>query len=149
KRDADEPAVALHRRNNCWSRAAIECSKSAAACDQLSSFRIDEVEILRLTQRQIAAFEALPQLAFADTIRRRADDLAGLNVAQRRRQVESVREQVITEQDAVVIAPARVGGGDMAACAGLIQHIVMHERRGMNQFDDGRQNWMLRRQLAT
>ena len=98
-----------------------------------------------LTRQELAD---LLQFAFAEPIRCFTDDPACLSVAQGAGQVKSVREEKIAEQNARLIAPQCVDGGDMAAHGGTVQNIVMHQSRGVNHLDDGGQKMMGRRYLA-
>ena len=64
------------------------------------------------------------------------------------RQTETLREQIVTQQDACVLVPAGVDRFHMSACLGTVEHIVMNERRGVHHFDHGTQHDMVRREAA-
>ena len=88
----------------------------------------------------------LLHFALADLVGRVADPAAGPCRVERRGQVEGVGEEIVTEQDRRLVAPLGVDGGGMAADHGLIEDVVVHERRRVDHLDDGRQNGMCIRQ---
>ena len=54
-------------------------------------------------------------------------------------QVKRVRKQVIAQQNAGPVAPARIDGLHMPAHGCCIEHVVVHQRGRMNDFDHGGQ----------
>jgi hypothetical protein len=53
----------------------------------------------------------------------------------RHHQLEGAREQEIADQHAGLVAPDRVGRGEPAAQVALIHHVVMQERRRVDELD--------------
>src|SRR5690348_11852540 len=51
--------------------------------------------------------------------------------------MEGVREKIITEENAGLIAPQSAGGGHVPPHGGVVENIVVDERRGVNHLDDG------------
>src|SRR5262249_9170695 len=146
--DPQPPPVAGQALHHVARHPGVVGAEPAAAGGQLRRLAVYHVEVLFLTQRPVAAFGTLLQLADADAVGRRADDPAGGGVAGRAGQVEGVREQEVTQEDADLVAPAGVDGGDVAADAGAVEHVVVDERGGVDHLDDGGQRVVGRRDPA-
>ncbi len=114
-------------------------SQPATAGAQFGRFVLDDVQIFGLGQREVAAAVDLPQLAGADDIGRPADGLAGEGRLQRAGQGKGVREQKIADQDTGFVVAAGVDRFAMAADGGLVQHVVVDQRGGVDHFHHGGQ----------
>src|SRR5579883_3077548 len=120
-----------------------------AARGQFSRFAIDNVEIFRLAQVEVAALEHLTQLALASAGGGFADQPTDAGVVERAGQMTRMREQVIAEEYAGLHAPDGVDRGHASAHAGAVKNIVMHQGRRMDHLDDSAQDMMRRRDPAT
>ena len=65
-----------------------------------------------------------------------ADDAASADIAERAAQMKGVREEIVAEQDAGLIAPTGVDRGDMAAGGGAVENVVVNEGGGVDHFRD-------------
>ena len=128
--------------------AGVVGAQPAAAGAQLGRLGFDDRQVLGLGEREVSAAVDLPQLAGADDVGRAADRLAGERRLQRAGQVEGVREQEVADQHAGFVVAAGVDRFAMPAQAGFVQHVVVHQRGGVDHFDHGGQHDVVARDLA-
>ena len=107
---------------------------------QFRSLAIDNLEVCLFAQIQIAAFLDLRQFPFADDVCRAADAAAGVSCLKAAGEMKRVCEQVITKQYAGFVIPAGIHCCDVASGFGVVQYVIMNQRRQMNHLDNGSQH---------
>ncbi len=103
----------------------------------------DNLEVGLLSQIEVATLFDLREFPFTDQVSRPANCPAGIGGIEAAGKMKRVREQVVAKQHAGLIVPAGVDRRDMAAGFGIIQDVIMHQRRKVNHLDDGCQNFVL------
>ena len=81
--------------------------------------------------------DELQHLALGDHRRGARQDLQHLERAVLDHELEGAAEQEIADQHRRLVAPDRVGGGEAAAQVALVDHVVMQQRRGVDELDRG------------
>lgn len=84
------------------------------------------------------AGEGLADLAGADLAGGAGDDAAEFRGRVVGRQHEGVGEQGVAEEHGGVGAVGAVGGGAAVTGVGAVEHVVVHQRGQVHQFDDAR-----------
>jgi len=142
ERQPHTAAIASQRLHDFRGRTAVQRSQVAAAGGQFRRFAIDNVEIVRLAQIEIAALKHLTQFALADTIGRRADEPAGADIVEGTGEVKGMGKQVIAEQNAGLHPPNRVDRCHTPAHLGAVEYIVVNECGRVDHLDHGTQDVM-------
>ena len=127
-----------------YSRSACSCSRRdlaehaadlRAAAEQVRGLAPDDLEVLVFGDVDDAVLGELIELAFDHPQRdvaQQADDVERV-LRQRHRHRLDVEE--VAEQHRDVVAPPRVHGHAAAAHVGVVDDVVVHERRGVDELD--------------
>ena len=118
-------------------------AQAAAAGAQRGRFRADDVEIFVLGQVEVPAAADLPQLALAEHPAGVGQHAAGKRAFQRRRQTHRPGVEIVAQQHARFVVPPGVDGFQMTPQRGLVEHVVVDERRGVDHFHDRGEHDML------
>ena len=144
--DAELAAVAVEGRHGGLRGAGVRGTQAAAHRGQLGGLPLDDREVRRLVQVEVAAVVDLLHLPLADLVGRVADPSAGAGGVERGRQVEGVGEEVVAQQDGGLVAPLGVDRGGVPADHRLVEDVVVHQGRGVDHLDDRREHAVRRRQ---
>ncbi len=96
----------------------------------------DEVEVLLFVD-EMAELLHLQQLAFDHLLGERDQQLEHAEVALFQRRTEGLHVEPVAGEDALGVAPGRVRRRAAAAGVGLVDDVVVDERRGVQHLDDG------------
>jgi len=88
-----------------------------------------------LQRDQLAELFHLEQLAFDELLRQFDENIQDAEVAFLHGDFERLHVEPIAGQHTHRIAPLRVGGGTAAADLGLVDDVVVNERRGVDDLD--------------
>ena len=97
----------------------------------------DDLHIGGFVGIRVAYLGQLQYLTFGDHVGRVRQDLHDLHVAQRHHHLEGAGIEKVAHQHAGRITPQRVGGRAAAAQIGGIDHVVVQQGGGVQEFDDG------------
>jgi hypothetical protein len=125
----------------CWSwlgGAAENAADSHAHREQARRLAIDQIEML-LQRDQLAEALHLQQFAFDHLLRQFDEHVEDAEIALLHRDLEGLHVEPVAGQHAHRVAPLRVGGGTAAADLGFVDDVVVDQRRGVNDLDDGAQ----------
>ena len=92
---------------------------------------------MRLGHLGVEAALELEQFAFGHAADRVREDRENVDVAVFDDHRRRARVEVITDQHRAAVAPDRAGGFLAAAQRGEIDHVVVQQRRGVQQLDRG------------
>ncbi len=109
-----------------------------AAAEEIRGLAPDDVEVLLLGDVGVAVLRELVELALDHAQRdvaQQPDDVEGI-VGERQRHRLDV--EIVAQQHRDVVAPARVHREPAAAQLGFVDDVVVHERGGVDELDDGR-----------
>ena len=81
-------------------------------------------------------FFHLQQFALNHLLRQFDQRVENAEVALLHRDFESLHIEPVARQHALRIAPLGIGGGPAAAGLSLVDNVVVHQRRGMNDLND-------------
>ena len=107
--------------------------------EQPGGLGLDHLEIGRLGRAGIALAGELQHLALGDGrggARHHGQDVERADIDH---QLESAREQEVTDQHRGLVAPHRIGRRPAAPERADIDHVVMQQRGGMDELDAGRE----------
>jgi hypothetical protein len=100
---------------------------------------LDDGQVFRFGDVDVAAFDELEDLALGHDIGRGGHELDDGQIVFVGHEFEGLGVEEIADQDARGIAPDIVGRDLPAPGFGFVDHIVMQERRRVDEFDHGRQ----------
>ena len=135
--DAEVAAEGGEASHRLFVAAGVVGAQLAAAGAELGRLGFDDGEVVVFGEVHVAAGDGLSQLAVADDVGGPADRAAGVGALERAGEVEGVGEEEVAQQDAGLVVPAGVDGVFMAADGGFVEHVVVHERGGVDHLDDG------------
>ncbi len=87
----------------------------------------------------------LLHLTLAHPVGRRADPAAGKRRFQRRREMKRMREEIVAQEHGRLVAPLGVDRRCMPADHRFVEHVVVHERGGVNHLDHRREHGVVLR----
>ncbi len=99
----------------------------------------DDIQVIGFRGCRIIGRGQLKNLALGDDGGGIGKDIENIEGAVLDHQLEGSREEKIAYQNARLVAPERVGGGAAAPEIGIIDHIIMKQGRGVDEFHRGRQ----------
>ena len=137
ERHAEVEAVFLERLLLIAGHLGQHAADLRAAAEEKGGLAAHDVEVLVLGNAGIAVLRQLVQLALDHVqgdVAQGADDFE-LVVRQRHRHRLDV--QIVAEQHGDVVAPPRVHGQPPAAEVRVVDDVVVDERRGVDELDDG------------
>ena len=123
-------------------------AEAAAARDQRGGFAVDDIQVFVLGQFQVAPVQSLAQFSFAGAIGGHTEDPASLRVVQGHRQVESMGEEIVAQEEPGRHAPFGIDRGHVPADGGLIENVIVNQGGRVNQLQHGAQGVMPRIDLA-
>ena len=85
---------------------------------------------------ELAEFLHLQQFAFDHLLRQFDQHVEDAEVALLHGDLEGLHVEPVAGQHALRVAPLRVGRRTSAASLGLVDDVVVDQRRGVNDFDD-------------
>ena len=97
-------------------------------------FRIDQIKIF-VKLDQLAQFLHLQQFALDHLLRQFDERVENAEIALLHRDLERLHVEPVAGQHTLRISPLRVGGGPSPAGLGLVDDVIMHQRRGMNNLN--------------
>src|SRR5262245_38740621 len=97
---------------------------------------VDDREVFLFAQFNVYPRMDLVELPFAHDVRWAADEPACEGAVETRGEMKRVREEEVAQEHTRFGPPFRVHCGTVPAHDGTIQHVVVHERRGVNHLDD-------------
>ena len=110
---------------------------AGAAGKQVRRLALDDLEVLRFGQVDVAVLRQLIDLAFDDPQRHVTEQADDREIVLRERQRHRLQIQEVAEQHRDVIAPARVHGFAPAPQLRLVDDVVVNQRGRVNELEDG------------
>jgi len=107
--------------------------------EQSGGLALDDLQILVLGGGEVVLRLQLQHLALGDRRGGARQDAQHDQRAVLDHQLERAREQEIADQHGRLVAEDRVGGGEAAAQLALIHHVVVQQRRGVDELHASRQ----------
>ena len=84
---------------------------------------------------QLSELFHLQQFAFDHLLRQFDQRVENAEIALLHRDLERLHVEPVARQHALRVAPLRIRGGPAAARLGLVNDVVVHQRRGVNDLD--------------
>ena len=138
ERDAEVEAVLAQRLLLLARHLAQHAADLRAPAEQIRRLAADDVEMLVFGDVGVAVLRELIQLAFDHPQRHVAQQPDDLERVVRERQRHRLDVQVVAEEHRDVVAPPRVHGQPAAPQIGVVDDVVVDERRGVDELDDRR-----------
>ena len=139
ERVAELHPVVVQRLLRGFVRAGGQRAEPGAGGEQHRGLALDDVEIRRLVGIRIAHVQQLQHFAFGDAVGGVGEDAHHRHAVEFDHQLEAARIQEIADQHAGRIAPDRIRRAAAAAQVGLVDHVVVQQRGGVDELDDRRQ----------
>src|SRR5262245_25675853 len=136
KRDADVEPVARETVDALRVETAEQTADPAARRHERGSLLGDDPHVVRLARRPAALALELKHLGLGHRHGGPREGLEHAPVALLDHQGERFRVQVLADEDRPVRSPPRIGGGPPASKRGLIHHVVVDQRRRVQELDD-------------
>jgi hypothetical protein len=111
----------------------------AGGGEQLGRLAADHREIFVLGRLGVLGDRELQHLAFGDHGGGRRQNVERAQRADLDHHLEGLAEQEVADQHARLVAPEHAGGELAAAHVALVDDVVMQQRRGVHEFDGGRE----------
>ena len=118
--------------------AAENAAQLHADGKQAGRLAIDEIEVF-LERDRLAEPLDLQEFAFDHLLGEVDQGIEDGEVALCDGDLEGLHVEPVAGEDALGVAPLRVGGGAAAAGLGFVDDVVVHQRRGVDDLDDGAQ----------
>ncbi len=125
-----------------FAAAGDQRAELAGGFEQLSGLGADHLQVLLFADVGVVHVEQLQHFAFGDDVGGFGDDLHHAHVVERQHHLKCARIQEIADQHRGGIAEQRIGGFSATAHRRFVHDIVVQQRGGMDEFDDGRQLMM-------
>src|SRR5690606_30561898 len=106
--------------------------------EQDAGLAIDDLEIDLFGDVRVMAVHELHDLAGGDLAGGLGHDLHDAHLVDLDHQLECAAVQKVADQDACFIAPDAVSCLPSAAHVGVVDHVVVQQGGGVNEFDHGR-----------
>ena len=116
------------------SGAAQNCAHPHADRKQAGGLAEDQIEVL-VERNELAQLFHLQQFAFDHLLGQFDQSVENAEVALLHRDLEGLHVEPVAGQHALGVAPLRVGRGAAAPGLGLVDDVVVHQRRGVNDLD--------------
>ncbi len=117
-------------------RAGCQRAQLGSGGEQHRGLAFDHIEVRGLVGVGVVHVQQLQHLALGDAVGGVGEDLHDLHTVQLHHQLEAARIQEVPHQHAGRIAPQRIGGAATAALVGLVDHVVVQQGGGVDEFDD-------------
>ena len=114
--------------------AAENRSQAHANREQASGLAEDQIEVL-VQRDQLAQLFHLQQFALDHLLREFDQRVENAEIALLHRDLERLHVEPVAGQHALGISPLRVGRGTAAPRLGLVDDVVVNQRRGVNDLD--------------
>ena len=105
--------------------------------EQSRRLAADHLQILRLTGGQIVLRDQLQHFTLSNRRRGAAENIEHFQRAVSDHQLKGAGKEKIANQHGGLVAEHRIGAGQTATQQALIDHIVMQQRGGVDEFDAG------------
>src|SRR5579864_116212 len=138
KRHAQVVSVAAQSRFLLGGSAAQNCSQSHTYRKQASSLAEDEIEVL-VERYEVAQLFHLQQFALDHLLGKFDEGVENSEVSLLHRDLEGLHVKPVAGQHALRISPLRIGGRTSTPGLGLVNNVVMYQRRRMDNLDNGTQ----------
>src|SRR5712691_2917655 len=138
ERHAEVDSVLAQRLRVLVRDRAEQAADLRATAEEIRRLPAHDVEVLILGDVGVAVLGELVELAFDHPQRDVAQQPDDLQLVVRQRQRHRLDVQVVAEKYGDVVAPARVHGEPAAAQVRVVDDVVVNERGGMDELDDGR-----------
>ena len=119
-------------------RRADDRGDLGAGLEQPRGLAVDDLEVALLGGVRVARIHELQHLALGDDVGGLGHDLDDALRAHRRHHLEGARVDEIPHQHAGLVAEHLVGGVAAAAQRRHVDHVVVQQRGGMDELDEGR-----------
>src|SRR5262245_16351800 len=115
--------------------AAKYRTQACSGLEQLRCFAADHLEVSGLVYVGVMAVHELHYLAFGDHIGSVGQDLQHAHVVRRYHHLKRARIHEVAHEDGRSVAEQSIGRGLSAPQLGLVDDIIMQQRRSMNKLD--------------
>ena len=109
----------------------------AGGGEQRGGLALDHLQVARLRRGQVVLGDKLQHLALGDRRRGPREDAEYDQRAVLHHQLEGACEQEVADQHRGLIAEHRIRRGQPAPQQALVHHVVVQQRRGMDELDAG------------
>ena len=109
----------------------------AGGGEQRGGLALDHLQVARLRRGQVVLGDKLQHLALGDGRRGAREDGQHDQRAVLHHQLEGAGEQEVADQHRGLVAEHRVGRGQPAPQQALVHHVVVQQRRGVDELDAG------------
>jgi hypothetical protein len=116
-----------------------DCADPRGGREQRRGLGADDLQIGFLAGCRVVGGHELQHFALGDHGGRLGQDLEHLQRPVGDHQLEGAGEQEVADQHRGLVAPQRIGAVAAAAQHRLVDHVVMQQGRGMDEFDAGGQ----------
>ena len=137
ERDAEIEPVVAQRALLLGRRLAEHPADLGAAGKEIRRLAPDDVEVLVFGDVDVAVLRQLIQLAFDHPQRDVAEQPDDLQRVLRQRQRHRLDVEEVAEEHGDVVAPLRVDGQAATTVLGVVDDVVVDQRRGVDELDDG------------
>ena len=148
KSDAQKTSVAYQRLLRLGGGAAEMGPQAAATSAQFRGFCRHNVQVFLLAQVIAPPSPYLAKLPLAHDPRGIADRARYVDIGKRRGHANRSGEEVIAQEHARLVAPSGIDRLQMAAEIRLVQHVVVDQRRRVDQLQDRRRHEVIAIQAA-
>ena len=138
KRDAEVEAVVAQRLLALGRDLAKHAANLRAAAEEIRRLAAHDVEMFFFRDVGVAVLRQLIELPFDHLQRDVAQHADQIERIVRQRERHRFDVQIVAEKHGDVVAPPRVDRQPAAAQIGVVDDVVVDERRGVNEFDDRR-----------
>ena len=120
-------------------RAGDQRAQFGSGFEQLGGLGADHEQVARFGHVRVVHVQQLQHLAFGDHVGGVGQDLHDAHAVQAHHHLERARVEEVADQHRGGIAEQRVGGLAAAAHRRFVDDVVMQQRCGVDEFDDGGQ----------
>src|SRR5271165_2272994 len=128
--------VNLHCSDHFGARLAYKCPQLCSNGEQGGCLHFDNLKVFANRQIQVVPALRLQDFTGANIRCRVSDPAAYLAVWKRGRQLHSMGEQTVAEQDGQGIAPFGIDGRLLTPHIGAVHDVVVHESSEVDEFQD-------------
>ena len=139
ERIAQGQAIAMQRVAGCGIGAGQHRPQAGGGGEQHCGLALDHAQVSGFVGVRVAHVEQLQHLALGNGVGGVGQEPHHFRTLQFHHQLEAARVQEIPDQHAGRVPPHRVGGAAAASQVGLVDHVVVQQGRGMDEFDHRRQ----------
>ena len=142
KRGAEVHAVVSERTPRGCIAISQHSTELRRGAEQPGCLGLNDLYIALLADIRFVDVEQLHDLAFGNAIGGGGEDVHDVQTTDLHHHLERPRIEKIPNQHGCLVTPDRIGRAASAAQLGRIDHVVVQQRGGVNELDDGRCNQM-------